>query len=321
MAKATGGSKKRAAKTTASAVAAAPPKRRLTFFRPRRLMLAAGVGLTALLLPLAVRQLPSIHERSEYRITAAQISLTASPRWVPPDLATEVFSTGGFSDRESLQDDSLAERIAAAFHTHPWVERVVSVKKSFPARVHVDVIYREPVAMVRGIDGHYPVDRHGVLLPARDFSDADVARYPVIERVASVPVGHLGEPWGDPVVHGAAELAAELCRAGSDGQSWWKSLDLAAILVPRRVVLEGQQEDLEFGLRTAGGSEILWGHSPGTKFPHELTPTQKLQRLADYRHDYGGFDDQHGPYQIDIRPWQGIGRTTLARETDGGRRQ
>lgn len=96
----------------------------------------------------------------------------------------------------------LSERVAAAFYTHPWVQEVRSVRKSYPARIHVDVVYREPVAMVKGVDGDHPIDR-SILLPARDFSDADIERYPVIERVASVPMGKLGESWGDPAVSGA----------------------------------------------------------------------------------------------------------------------
>jgi hypothetical protein len=45
-----------------------------------------------------------------------------------------------------------------------------------------------------------------------------------------------------------------------------------------------------------------------------LTVVQKIERLIAFRNDYGGFDDQHGPYQIDIRPWQGINRNFLAKE-------
>lgn len=311
--------RKRNSKPVAATPAPAAPVRRPGVMRPRRLMVCAAIALMAVLLPVGLRQVPSLHDRPEYRITPDRVTLSAAPRWIPPDLVQQVFSSSGLSDQESLQDAALSERIAAAFHTHPWVERVVSVRKSFPARVHVDLVYREPVAMVRGVDGHYPIDRFGVLLPARDFSDADVSRYPVIERVASVPLGQLGEPWGDPVVTGAAELAAELCRPSAAGKTWWSDLNLAAILVPRRVVLDEGAQDLEFALRTAGGSEILWGHSPRSKVPHELTPSQKLQRLADYRSDYGGFDDQHGPYQIDIRPWQGIDRSGLARGDDRSR--
>ncbi len=303
-------------KKTAKAVETPPrPSHRAKswFFQPRQLMATAFIGLCLLLIPVVIRRLPNLNDRPEYHVGPDQVIVTKPPRWIPPDLTKQVFERAGLSQHESLQDPSLSERVAAAFHTHPWIQKVVSVRKSFPARVHVEVIYREPVAMVRGIDGHYPIDRFGILLPARDFSDSDVDRFPVIERVASVPVGKLGEPWGDPVVAGAAELAAVLNKH-REGKCWWKDLDLASILVPRRVALTDSSDELQYELRTTGGSEILWGRGPSSPHPGELTVAQKLQRLSDFQNDYGGFDDPHGPYQIDIRPWQGIQRGVLARE-------
>lgn len=313
MAKGPGQPRKR---SPGAGAAAAHPARAPLLFRPRRLLAAASAALGLLCLPLVLRQLPNLDDRAEYRIAPSQVTMTQAPRWIPPDLVTQVFESSGLSAEECLQDATLSERIAAAFHTHPWIERVVSVRKSFPARVHVDVVYREPVAMVRGIDGHYPVDRAGVLLPARDFTDADLDRYPVIEGVASVPVGQLGEAWGDAAVVGAARVASALLSRRADGETWWHQLELATIQVPRKVVLDESADDLEFVLRTRGGSEILWGRQPGTAFPGELSIEQKLERLAEFHQDYGSFDDQHGPYRIDIRPWQGIGRTTIAREPD-----
>ena len=99
-----------------------------------------------------------------------------------------------------------------------------------------------------------------------------------------------------------------------DGKTWWKELELASILVPRRVALLDSADELQYELRTTGGSEIAWGRRPDSSHPGELTVAQKIQRLVDFQSDYGGFDDQHGPYQIDIRPWQGIQRGVLARE-------
>ena len=319
MAKSPATSRKKSAK-----VAVAPPKpvklARSWFFQPRQLVATAAVAVCLLMIPVVLRRLPNLNDRQEYMIGPEQVTISPPPRWIPPDLTRQVFEKAGLAEKESLQDPSLSERVAAAFHIHPWIQKVVSVRKSFLARVHVELVYREPVAMVKGIDGHYPIDRYGVLLPAKDFADADVERFPLIERVASVPMGNLGEPWGDPVVSGAAELAAVLNKK-NEGTSWWKELDLASILVPRRVALVDSKDELQYELRTAGGSEILWGRGPGSAHPAELTVAQKIERLANFQHDYGGFDDPHGPYQIDIRPWQGIQRGILARETSDSRFQ
>ena len=136
----------------------------------------------------------------------------------------------------------------------------------------------------------------------------------MIERVASVPIGKLGESWGDPAVSGAAELAAAL-NAKRDGKdSWWNELELTAILMPRRVALIEDADKLEFELRTKGGSEILWGRGPSSRHPGELAVAQKLQRLSEYQRDFGGFDDATGPWQIDIRSWHGIDRESLAKD-------
>jgi len=320
MAKASGTPRKKSTKVVEAPPRLSQPVRaRSRFFRPRPLAISAALAVGLLMLPVAIRSLPDLSGRPEYQVGPEQVTITSPPRWIPPDLTKQVFERAGLDEKECLQDPTLSERIAAAFHTHPWIEKVISVRKSFPARIVVDVVYREPVAMVRGVDGHYPVDRHGVLLPARDFSDSDVERFPVIEGVASVPMGKLGESWGDPVVNGAAELASVLTRPAADGKTRWQSFGLASILVPRRVALTGDADELQYELRTAGGSQILWGRGPDSKHPGELSVAQKLQRLADFRDNYHGFDDQHGPYQIDIRPWQGIQRDVLARETTTSR--
>ncbi len=314
MAKASSTPRKKATKLVEPPAPPTPTQRAKSwFFQPRQLIMTTFFAMFLVAIPVAIRNMPTLSGRPEYQVGPDQVTISPPPRWIPPDLTKQVFAQAGLSETNSLQDPSLSERIAAGFHTHPWIERVISVRKSFPARVHVEVIYREPVAMVKGIDGHYPIDKNGVLLPARDFSDSDVERFPVIEQVASVPMGKLGEPWGDPAVAGAAELAAVLNKE-REGKRWWQELDLTSILVPRRVALADGIDELQYELRTSGGSEIQWGRAPKSQHPGELTVAQKIERLSGFRKDYGSFDDQHGPYQIDIRPWQGIQRDILARE-------
>jgi hypothetical protein len=168
--------------------------------------------------------------------------------------------------------------------------------------------------MVTGIDGFYPVDINGVLLPGRDFAPADLKRFPVIENVSSVPLGRVGEAWGDPVVSEAAVLAATLLESEPEQDSWWQRLDLAAIVAPQRTALDSPIDDLEFELRTAGGSSIIWGRGPGSLHPAELSTSRKLERLVEFTERFGPLDDAHGPWQLDIRPWQGMRRSLLAAE-------
>lgn len=283
-------------------------------FRPVKLAIAAFVAFTWLCWPVVQRQLPNLETREEYQIGVDEIVMTPPPRWVPEDLVERVFARANFDGPLSLQDPKISEKIALAFHTHPWIERLQRVKKSFPARVTVDVVYREPVAMVQVVGGGFlPVDRYGYLLPDEDFSAADIDRYPIIENVTSIPIRR-GESWGDPAVIGAAELAGVLIGSDDGEQSWWRGLGLKAILVPRQVAVGDEAANLQFKLLTAGGSEILWGRAPSTRNPASLTVSQKLARMAEYHRSYNGFDDAPAPFSIDITDWQGTERSLLVRE-------
>lgn len=286
--------------------------RRAAWLTPKRLLTAAAIAVALIGVPLLRRCLPDLADRPEYQVTADDITITPVPKWVPQDIVRDAMERAGFEESVSLLDDALSERLAAAFHTHPWIAGVRSVKKSFPTRVHVEVRYRRPVALVEGVDGYYPIDERSVLLPADGFTPAAVAAYPLIVGVASVPMGAIGEEWGDPAVRGAAELAAVLLREGPGGSRWWDALQLRAIAVPGRVALGQSADELEFVLMTEGGSRIHWGRSPASQHPGELSIRQKLDRLSEYHAGFGGFDDAHGPWDIDIRPWHGIARSRLS---------
>ncbi len=286
-----------------------------------RLVLAAALALAWLFWPQFEQQLPQLETREEYHISPDHVIITPAPHWVPPDLVEQVFARAGFDESMSLLDPSLSEKIALAFYTHPWVEGLKQVRKSYPARVHVDVVYREPVAMVEVVGGgYYPIDRHGHLLPNTDFSAADIDRYPVIKDVTSVPLGNLGESWGDPAVTGAAQLSAVLTRLNEAGQSWWTALDLKTIYAPRRLALDDEVDDLQYRIGASGGSQILWGRAPATRHPGELTVAKKLKRMAEYHH-INGFDAALEPFVLDIRPWRGTKRSLLAAEPDRSTRQ
>jgi len=277
-------------------------------FRPRHLVPAALLALAALFWPQMKQQLPELESQPEYQVTVDQITVTPPPRWVPEDLVADVLHRVRLDEPLSLQESTLSERIAAAFVTHPWIQKVHSVRKSFPARVHVDVTYRKPVAMVEGIDGFYPLDAEGCVLPV-NLSPWDVRRLPVIENVSSVPQGGQGQPWGDPVVAEAAQLADVLFQPVEEsGRSRWETWGLVAIEVPSVVGLPDEVRELQFQFRTVGGSRIVWGRGPRTQHPGEITVGQKLQRMAEYHEVHGSFDDAPEAYVFDLREWKGISR-------------
>lgn len=278
-------------------------------YRPVTLASAALVVLAALLLPRLKGISPELERRDEYRVKISQIEVDSPPHWVPHDFVAQALDQANLPEELSLLDDRLVADLAEAFRLSPWVEEVVSVRKSFPAKVQVALRFRQPVAMVEVKQGQYPIDAQGVLLPPQDFSVADTRAYPTITGVVSTPQGPAGTAWGDEVVEDAARLAAEL--AGS-----WKKLRLTAIVCPRTTEGHARIDAGVFVLTSQGGSRIIWGHAPGTDHPGELSTAQKIGRLENYVARFGGFDRPQGPYQIDIRHWRDISRTPLSVELE-----
>lgn len=291
-------------------------------FSPMKLCMLAIVVIVWLFLPQWTASLPQLEDRPEYQINASQIQVTSLPRWIPDDIVDKVLARAGFHDSMSLLDPMLSEKVALAFHTHPWIERLVTVKKSYPARLHVEVVYRKPVALVEVAGGGYfPIDRLGYLLPNEDFRPADQARYPIVRGVQTAPMGYVGEAWGDPAVAGAAHLAETLTKETAAGASWWDALQLDSIIAPSVIAASETSDELQYRFETVGGSQIYWGRPPGTQHPGELTVDQKLERLAEYHRSYRGFDSSPSPFLIDIRHWQGTKRSLLAAEPAEGIRR
>jgi hypothetical protein len=272
-------------------------------FRPSVLLTFATVALAFVALPILSRSLPDPKQRSEYVTDHSAIKINEPPHWVPRDLVEQVLDQAQFPKQLSLLDDDLTRKIAIAFDRHPWVADVVHVQKSVPARIDVELEYRRPVAMVQVEAGMYPIDPKGILLPPSDFSVAESESYPLITDVKSSPRGSAGTPWGDPSILGAARIADAL-------STHWRDFDLKEIRRIRRTP-EDATETTFYELGTVGGSRILWGRAPGDDHPGELTVKQKIGRLQRYHSDFGGFDEPHGPYEIDIRHWQEISRRPL----------
>jgi hypothetical protein len=280
-------------------------------YRPFTLLIiTTGVALT-FGWPVVRKFMPNLEARREYRLTTSHIRITQPPHWVPHNLVEQVVERANLPAELPLLDEGLARDLALAFALHPWVEDVISVKKSFPAMVEVKLNYRHPVAMVQMKPGSYPVDVRGVLLPPQDFSPADARAYPQIVGVVSTPQGPAGSGWGDPIVVEAARLAAELAP-------YWKRLQLAAIICPRVATHDESLDAGVYMLTTSGGSEIIWGHGPDSDHPGELTISQKIERLETYTAQFGGLDQPQRRYRIDIRHWRNISRTPLSSERETG---
>jgi hypothetical protein len=142
---------------------------------------------------------------------------------------------------------------------HTWVEEVRRVSKQHPARVEVELVYRQPVAMVEvvisGQDGLLPIDVNGTLLPPGDFSAEQARDYLRISLPDAMPAGSLGTPWGDPRVHGAARIAAVL-------REHWKELGLYRVALLPPDGMSSSAEEPRYMLSTRQGTKIVWGRAP-----------------------------------------------------------
>lgn len=267
----------------------------------------AGIALMCgfiILIPRLMKSLPDIGNRPEYQLWADSIHITKTPQWVPNDLVSQIATQVHMTPTRSILDERLTVDLAEAFRQHPWIEKVVKVTKSVPARVDVELIYRRPVAMVEISKGLLPIDAHGVLLPPTAFTPEIAQRYPLITQPKTAPRGAVGQPWGDPQVLAAAKLAAVLLPH-------WQDFRLSTIEIPTGITLRARQEELVFQLLTQGGSRIVWGRAPGVIYPLELSADQKIGRLEECLTRFGGFDQPDGPYEIDIRHFQEITRVRL----------
>lgn len=260
-----------------------------------RVALIAGV---CALWPYAAQRLPSLAKRSEYRLKFSQIQVSPPPEHsVPANIIEQVEKLADLPLELSVLDEHLAENVANAFRKHPWVSKVGRVKKTTPAAVTVELEYRRPVAIVQFAGNFIPIDVNAVVLPPADFSPDQFGRLPVIQNITSTPAAKPGIVWNDPALFAAGRLADLL------GDKW-KALKLEAISVSRSTSPAIEPNDVQFELRGLGGSKILWGRAPGSDYPGELEPGQKIRRLENYLTEFGDYGQPHGPYEIDIRHWR-----------------
>lgn len=213
------------------------------------------------------------------RVETSQIELTPRPDYIPPqvDLTEQVLSTTSLGEM-SLLDRQVSVRIAQAYATHAWVERVLSVRVGSGGQIQVQLRYREPVAMVRHMSQHpevegwayYPVDKSGIVLPPDAFTPADARGYLEINIRDVVPRGAPGFSCGDSRVAAAATLAAIL-------KPYREHLGLAAIELHRGN--DPQARNLAFDLVTQNGRRVVWGSPPGAEPADEPDTAMKMKLL------------------------------------------
>jgi len=204
--------------------------------------------------------------RDDAILRPEMVELLGVAPWVKSDIKTEALRTASLDGGVPIGDPELPNRLARAFDTHPWVKQVVSVKPRHPAAAVVEVLCREPVAMVSVKGGLLAVDAEGVVLPSGDFTAESAAEYPRITGIDSSPQGPEGSSWGDMAVEEAAAVAVVI---GPE----WKSL--ALVDCRPKTVLGARVWELV----GPDGQVILFGSAPGQEREGEPSAAAKVARL------------------------------------------
>jgi hypothetical protein len=287
--------KAKAADNNASASTNAP---RVALGR-RRAKALVVIGVV-LLLAFGVKAIwrqaaPIVASRDRYLIPAERITISKPPEWLVADVREQVVRASGLDKRLSVLDshDVLVEAVKHAFALHPWVKSIDRVEKRFPPGVHVELTYREPLAVVETARGELlPVDGAGSHLPA---DDVPLIRRKYLPRIIGI-VGQppVGQRWEDPRLQGAVEIVASL------GEHW-EALHLESITPRARPVMRDELQFFVYDLVTRGGTQIIWGASPHARAPGEAKFVDKLQRLQKCVEEYGPLDSVKAPGRVDVR--------------------
>lgn len=212
-----------------------------------------------------------------YGLDVNLIHVTQRPQHIANDI-TEVVYRDTKLDQLSLIDPSATARIASAFSSHPWVSKVIAVRKLPGGQVDVHLQYRVPVAMVyvisrhpevNGRPGFFAIDEHGVLLPTTEFTRDHTMRYIHIEIPDVYPTGGVGSHFGDPRIIGAAKLAALI-------SPYRESLDTRSIQLHES---SRTSPVPQYQLVSHKGESLLWGSAPGQEIYGETQSGEKLQAL------------------------------------------
>ena len=101
-------------------------------------------------------------------------------------------------------DPNLPATLAEAFRKHPWVEEVSAVAAEPDGGVRVELKFRSPVLALKWNGTTRAVTANGVLLPI----GVETTGLPLLVNERTIPTAIDGQPWPEPDMKRAAELAS-----------------------------------------------------------------------------------------------------------------
>ena len=236
-----------------------------------------------------------------FQVTAEKLDITPLPQWIKSDIKSEVVRDGSL-ETLSLLDTDATLNINQAFAMHSWVAKVARVSKHASGQVTVELVYRQPVAMVvaqrESQSVLWPVDCNGVLLNPNDFTGAEARAYPRIVVSGLRPHPPVGTIWVDSRVTGATKIAnllsdvwqkTGLYRIATTDSGDPLSTGTVQYVLSTRNDIEGQ------------ATHVIWGYPPGEETKGEVAADQKRIRLCEYVKRHGPLGKSPEISEIDLR--------------------
>ncbi len=247
---------------------------------PRILLFAAIIALElALAGVLKARILGS--DRCVVR--PESVVLGALPSFVPSDVAAELARVR-LDAAYSVADPELDRRARAAFSSHPWVRRVVRVRRIYPSRLLVDAELRKPFALVDVEEWRLTVDVEGSVLDDRGSRAPE--GLPIVrgDRKSVPRIPRVGRPFKAPAVQRGLAVLRDL-EANADHR-FLTDYRVAAADVTQAGAAKGGDVVLELG----NGVRVEWGDAEsGAMAGVEPGARRKLDALLEAEAAHPGF--------------------------------
>lgn len=203
------------------------------------------------------------------------LSVNRPPAWIKTDVRKVAIQESRLQEIK-LGEPRALEQVAASFAVQPWVKSVKKIQKT-AAGIHVDLLYRKPVALVEiGDDALFPVDDEGVLLDSRDFTGPNAElNYWRVSMPSPITNGLLaGYLWDDMRVNDSVLIA----NAWNGNQTETGLMRIVNRSQPTRDRMRLQA----YELWTLNGTIVIWGNPPGHEVSGEATAAEKIEAIRSY---------------------------------------
>ncbi len=213
------------------------------------------------------------------------LHLNTPPEWIKTDIRNVAIQESQL-DEIQLGEPRAVEMVAASFAVQPWVKSVRQIRKT-PTGIHVDLMYRSPVALVEiGNDALFPVDDEGVVLDSRDFVLPDSIRdYWRIWVPRPMTNGLMaGRRWDDMRITDSINIA-------NAWQGQHRNAGLIHI-VNRSEPTRDRMRLTFYELWTPKGTKIIWGNPPGYEVAGEASAAEKIQAIHSFIECEGPLDQK-----------------------------